>query len=231
MLGLGAYESSSEDEVEKRAPSATKFVNKGQPVEVSKSAHAVPDNCPNLPETPTSQEPRGPIVGPSHEEAQPGLHFSERSRLSTSRTLIHDLTLPPVPNLDIPISPPGSPDANANAKFAHFLSLKKQGVHFNEKLAFSASLKNPSLLKKLMEHAGIDGQMQYSTSLPSEVWDMSVLPRWGFKEELLKSQKVFHQKTEEQWSAGQRDTVDFVAATTADSTGVRSTSSSRTRPC
>ncbi|KAB8240917.1 nucleophile aminohydrolase [Aspergillus flavus] len=214
MLGLGAYESSSEDEVQKRAPLATKFVNKVQPVEVSKSAHA---------ETATSREPRGPIVGPSHEEAQPGLHFSERSRLSTSRTLIHDLTLPPVPNLDIPISPPGSPDANANAKFAHFLLLKKQGVHFNEKLAFSASLKNPSLLKKLMDHAGIDGQMQYSTSLPSEVWDMSGLPRWGFKEELLKSQKVFHQKTEEQWSAGQRDTVDFVAATTADSTGVGST--------
>ncbi|KAE8163145.1 HCNGP-like protein-domain-containing protein [Aspergillus tamarii] len=230
MLGLGAYESSSEDEVEKRAPSATKFVNNGQPVELSKSAYALPDKCPSLPETATSRETRGPIFGPSHEEAHPEPHSSERSRLATSHTLIHDLTLPPVPNLDIPLSPPGSPDANANSKFAHFLSLKKKGVHFNEKLALSTSLKNPSLLVKLMEHAGIDGQMQYSTALPSEVWDMSGLPRWGFKEELLKSQKEFHQKTEEQWS-GQRDTIDFVAATTADSTGVRSISNSRTRPC
>ncbi|KAE8131861.1 HCNGP-like protein-domain-containing protein [Aspergillus pseudotamarii] len=226
MLGLGAYESSSEDEVEK-SPSATK----GQPVELSKSAYAVPDKCPILPGTTTSRETRGPILGPSHKEAHPEPPSSERSRLSTSHTLIHDLTLPPVPNLDIPLSPPGSPDANANAKFAHFLSLKKQEVHFNEKLALSTSLKNPSLLKKLTEHAGIDGQMQYSTSLPSEVWDMSGLPRWGFKEELSKSQKEFHQKTEEQWSAGQRDTIDFVAAATADSTGARSISNSRTRPC
>ncbi|KAE8400057.1 nucleophile aminohydrolase [Aspergillus pseudonomiae] len=200
MLGLGAYESSSEDETAKKAPSATKCINKGQPVQ-----------------TATSREPSGPIVGPSHEEAQPEPHFSERSRLSNSRTLIHDLTLPPVPNLDIPLSPPGSPNSNVNAKFAHFLSLKKQGVHFNEKLAFSASLKNPSLLKKMMEHAGIDDQMQYFTSLPPEVWNVSGLPRWGFKEELFKSQKKFHQKAEEQWSADQRETIEFVAATTTDS--------------
>ncbi|KNG86053.1 hypothetical protein ANOM_005817 [Aspergillus nomiae NRRL 13137] len=231
MLGLGAYESSSEDETAKKAPSATKCINKGQPVQVLKSAYAVPDKCPNFPETATSREPSGPIVGPSHEEAKPEPHFSERSRLSNSRTLIHDLTLPPVPNLDIPLSPPGSPNSNVNAKFAHFLSLKKQGVHFNEKLAFSASLKNPSLLKKLMEHAGIDDQMQYFTSLPPEVWNVSGLPRWGFKEELFKSQKKFHQKAEEQWSADQRETIEFVAATTADCDGVRSTSSSRARPC
>ncbi|KAE8376847.1 nucleophile aminohydrolase [Aspergillus bertholletiae] len=193
----------------------------GRPVEVSKSTEAEPA---------TSRVPSCPIVGPSHKEAQPEPHSSEPSRLSTSHTLIHDLTLPPIPNLDIPLSPPGSPDANTNAKFAHFLSLKKQGVHFNEKLAFSTSLKNPSLLKKLMEHAGIDGQIQYFTSLPPELWDMSGLPSWGFKEELLKSQKEFHRKTEEQSSIGQRDTIDFVAAATANSNTVRSTSNHNIPP-
>jgi hypothetical protein len=135
-----------------------------------------------------------------------------------------------VPNLDIPPSPPGSPDAKANAKFGHFLSLKKQNVHFNEKLAVSTSLKNPSLLRKLMEHAGIDDQAQYFTSLPLEVWDVASLPTWGFKEELLKAQREFHQKAEEQSITGQRDTIDFVAATSANSNGVRSASSSKIRP-
>ncbi|GAB1195324.1 hypothetical protein APSETT444_004582 [Aspergillus pseudonomiae] len=69
----------------------------------------------------------------------------------------------------------------------------------------------------MMEHAGIDDQMQYFTSLPPEVWNVSGLPRWGFKEELFKSQKKFHQKAEEQWSADHRETIEFVAATTTDS--------------
>ena len=131
--------------------------------------------------------------------------------ISESRTLIHDLTLPPVPNLDIPPSPPGSPDPVANAKFAHFLSLKKKGIHFNEKLADSTSLKNPSLLGKLREHAGIDEQAQYSTSLPTDVWDVSELPSWGFKEELLKAQQDERRKVEEGKVAGQRSSIDFVS--------------------
>ncbi|KAE8389972.1 nucleophile aminohydrolase [Aspergillus alliaceus] len=214
MLGLGAYDSSSEDEVEREASTPTKYENKRQPVELSTSASE---------KTASNRELSSPIVGPSHKEAQPESHFpNEQFPLSTSRTLVHDLTLPPVPNLDIPSSPPGSPDAKANAKFAHFLSLKKQDVHFNEKLALSTSLKNPSLLRKLMEHAGIDDQVQYSTSLPLEVWDVSSLPEWGFKEELLKAQKAVHQKAEEQRITAQRDTIHFVAATTTDSDGVRS---------
>jgi hypothetical protein len=132
-------------------------------------------------------------------------------QLSTSRTLIHDLTLPPVPNLDIPPSPPGSPNLSANAKFAHFLRLKKQDVHFNEKLAGSASLKNPSLLNKMMEHAGIDGQAQYSSSIPTELWDISSLPNWGYKEELLKVQKESNAKAEEKRQKGQRAMIDFVS--------------------
>src|SRR5215469_12975202 len=112
----------------------------------------------------------------------------ESSPFSTSRDIIHGLTLPPVPNLDIPPSPPGSPDPSAGAKFSHFLLLKKQGVHFNEKLAASSSLKNPSLLVKLRKHAGIEGLEQHTASLPLGVWGVSMLPDWAYKEELLKAQ-------------------------------------------
>ncbi|KAL4947258.1 nucleophile aminohydrolase [Aspergillus filifer] len=175
MLGLGNYESSSEDEIESEKPLV------------------------------------GPVLGPVH-EGRP-LQASIETR-STSRTLIHDLTLPPVPNLNIPPSPPGSPNPSANGKFAHFLSLKKQDVHFNDKLASSTSLKNPSLLKKMMEHAGIDEQAQYSNSLSPGLWDVSHLPSWGYKEELAKAQTELNAKSEERRVKGQRDTIEFVSEST-----------------
>lgn len=137
------------------------------------------------------------------------------SPFSATRALIHDLTLPPVPNLDIPPSPPGSPNAAANAKFEHFLSLKKQGVHFNAKLASSSSLRNPSLLKKMMEHAGIDEESQYNTALPADLWDVSNLPKWAFKEELLKAQQETRQKQDEKNAAGQRSSIEFVSGADA----------------
>lgn len=132
------------------------------------------------------------------------------SPFSASRALIQDLTLPPVPNLDIPPSPPGSPDPAANAKFEHFLSLKKQGVHFNAKLASSSSLKNPSLLTKMMEHAGIDEQTQYNTSLPVELWNTYNLPPWAFKEELLRAQQEVRQRMDDKKTSGQRSSIEFV---------------------
>lgn len=167
------------------------------------------------PEITTNAEPVGPVLGPSQPQ---GPHIASGSSsegpsspFSTSLALIHDLTLPPVPNLDIPPSPPGSPDPKANAKFAHFLSLKKQGTHFNEKLAGSSSLKNPSLLKKMMSHAGINDEAQYSTSLPPDLWDMSNLPKWGYKEELLQTQQEIRRKMEEKRLPGQRDSIEFVS--------------------
>lgn len=138
-----------------------------------------------------------------------------RSPFSTSRALIQDLTLPPVPNLDIPPSPPGSPDPAANAKFEHFLSLKKQGVHFNTKLASSSSLKNPSLMQKMMQHSGIDEQAQHETSLPAELWDTSALPQWGFKEELLRTQQDMRNKTEAQNASEPRSSIQFVSGSEA----------------
>ncbi|CEN61524.1 hypothetical protein ASPCAL08178 [Aspergillus calidoustus] len=216
MLGLGAYGSSSEDEVEQAppqkqkqelkpsAPEASEIQDKDQQIPQAHSIaqESVPDREPNGPVS-------GPVLGPAH-NASEAMQLSD-GQFSTTRTLIHDLTLPPVPNLDIPPSPPGSPNPSANAKFAHFLRLKKQDVHFNEKLAGSASLKNPSLLHKMMEHAGIDGQAQYSSSIPTDLWDTSSLPNWGYKEELLKAQKELNVKAEEKRAKGPRDTIEFVS--------------------
>lgn len=158
------------------------------------------------------------MLGPPHsQESEVLLDRTYNLHPSEVRTFIHDLTLPPVPKLDIPPSPPGSPDPGANAKFGHFVSLKKQGVHFNEKLSGSTSLKNPSLLRKLRDHVAIDDQRQYSTSLPNDIWDASTLPGWGFKEELLKTRQEISYKKEEKKALGQRGSIEFVAGATGPS--------------
>ncbi|KAJ5760088.1 hypothetical protein N7520_007244 [Penicillium odoratum] len=152
----------------------------------------------------TDEVPSGPVLGPASMNTAPvSEHRSAGGRtspFSLSRALIQDLTLPPDP-----------PDPAANAKFEHFLSLKKQGVHFNAKLASSSSLKNPSLLIKMMEHAGIDEQAQYDTSLPIELWNTSNLPPWAFKEELLRVQKEARQRLEDKKASGQRSSIEFVS--------------------
>lgn len=135
-----------------------------------------------------------------------------QSPYSRSRAKIRDLTLPSQPNLDIPPSPPGSPAQSTNAKFAHFLELKKKGVHFNEKLANSSALKNPSLMQKLMDFADISEEDQYSNTLPDNMWDSTKFPRWAYKEELVKSQQQVLKKREEAKARGQREAVEFVSA-------------------
>lgn len=158
-----------------------------------------------------------PIFGPSHESPYDAQKFAPNHymTLSASRTIIHDLTLPPVPNLDIPPSPPSSPDPSADAKFAHFLSLKKQGVHFNEKLSGSASLRNPSLLKAMMNHAGIDNQEQYQASLPLAIWNAPGLPSWGFTEVIRQAQRDIQGTMDERRSVRRREEIPFVAATSS----------------
>lgn len=97
-------------------------------------------------------------------------------------------------------------------KFQHFLDLKKQGIHFNEKLASSSALRNPSLLQKLMDYAGLDEQDQYSTTLPGPVWDPKGFPPWAFKEELARSQQEVTKKKEEELARTQRESIEFVSA-------------------
>lgn len=125
------------------------------------------------------------------------------------------MTLPPVPNLDIPPSPPGSPIPEMDNKFAHFLALKQQGIHFNEKLARSSALKNPGLFQKLMGFAGMEESDQYASTLPKELWDPAGFPAWAYIEELEKSQQEMQKKMEEEKARVQRDTIDFVSATSS----------------
>ena len=136
-----------------------------------------------------------------------------QSPYSANKARLRQLTLPSLPNLDIPDSPPGSPPASTNSKFAHFLELKKQGVHFNEKLAKSSALKNPSMMQKLMDFADVDEAGQYTTTMSKELWDPSGFPEWAYKEELAKSQQKILKKREEEKTRGQREAVDFVPAT------------------
>ncbi|KAL1981191.1 hypothetical protein VTN96DRAFT_2992 [Rasamsonia emersonii] len=223
MLGLGAYESSSEDEAKGRVSSPTfKSDSDKQQRDTKRDINLQgPSDVKNEPQPEaTVVDPGRPVLGPHQPQdtstlSDNHLASGQSSPYSATRALIHDLTLPPVPDLDIPPSPPGSPDPAANTKFSHFLSLKKQGVHFNEKLAGSSSLKNPSLLVKLRQHAGIDDAEQYATSLPLDIWDVSSLPDWGYKEELVKTQQATRLRLEEKARAsGQRDSIEFVPSST-----------------
>ena len=159
-----------------------------------------------------NQELVGP-AGPPPSTVPEDNTFSEPSSPYTSqRATIRNLTLPTNPNLDIPPSPPGSPATGANQKFAHFLQLKQQGVHFNAKLASSSALKNPSLLPKLMEFAGVEDQQQYATTLPADLWNPEGLPDFAYKEELAKSQKEISKRKEEEKANATREGIEFVSA-------------------
>jgi hypothetical protein len=121
--------------------------------------------------------------------------------------------MPPVPNFDIPPSPPGSPPPATSKKFARFLELKKQGIHFNEKLEKSSALKNPNLLLKLMDFAGIDDKDQYATALPEELAVPTSFPAWAYADQLNKTQQKTLKKREEEQAKKQREAIDFVPAT------------------
>ena len=90
--------------------------------------------------------------------------------------------------------------------------MKKQGIHFNAKLASSSALKNPSLLPKLMRSAGVENSKQYASTLPLEFWNPLNLPEWAYKEELGKSQQTLAKKKEEERAKNQRESVEFVAS-------------------
>ncbi|KAH0491362.1 hypothetical protein TgHK011_002797 [Trichoderma gracile] len=141
------------------------------------------------------------------------------SPYSSNRGLIHHLTLPSVPNLDIPPSPPGSPPLEANKKVEQFLQLKKKGVHFNSKLEQSAALKNPSLMDKLLDFVGIDDAAQYETTLPKELWDPRGFPEWAFRDRLSKSREKIAKEKESERTSGGRTAVEFAPSTSSSSGG------------
>lgn len=153
--------------------------------------------------------------------APPGSPYTVR------RNLIRDLTLPTHPNLDIPPSPPGSPNPALNKKFDQFLDLKKKGIHFNSKLANSTALRNPALMDKLMDfiELGPNGDRkrlpsQYVTTLPADLWNPtgSAFPDWAYRGPLKESQDRVRKEHEAERAAGKRG-VEFVRGTSVGTPG------------
>jgi hypothetical protein len=121
--------------------------------------------------------------------------------------------MPPVPNFDIPPSPPGSPPPGSTAKFTHFLELKKQGVSFNDRLEQSSALRNPGLYEKLRKFAGISDQDQYLSALPDELRDAASFPVWAYKDELTKAQQAVNKKKQIDRSQNPGASIGFVRGT------------------
>ncbi|PNY25969.1 Uncharacterized protein TCAP_04090 [Tolypocladium capitatum] len=197
--------------------------------------HAVAAECPK-PAPPSEPEPeqqeRPLVAGPPPQSAVPlgpSLPPMEASPMagdedgpdapaspySANRAAIHHLTLPSVPNLEIPPSPPGSPPPRVSKTFDQFLSLKKRGTHFNKKLEQSTALRNPSVMDKLLEFAGLDGQQQYETTLSLDLWDPTAFPESAFVEKLRKSRETLAKEREADRSGGGRSSIDFVPCTAA----------------
>ncbi|KAH8163519.1 hypothetical protein CIB48_g4716 [Xylaria polymorpha] len=229
MVGLVAYGSSDEDDEVKpqRAPeplpkteSVTADANSTSSTTAKETPKSQQSN-PKVEEGPAVYGPQiGPSLGPSFpplEEDSTGaaevpLSQPPGSPYTATRAMLHDLTLPAVPDMDIPPSPPGSPPSSR--KLENFLELKKKGVHFNARLAGTTSMKNPALADKLMAFAELDHRDQYRTTLPADLhWDPEVFPRHAYKEQLRQSQTDIAQARTR--AAG--DPVKFVAAEGASS--------------
>lgn len=179
----------------------------------------------------------GPSQGP-HVSPPPAVEGSEQdappgSPYTSNRAIIQNLTLPTVPNFDIPPSPPGSPPQKATKKFTQFLDLKKKGQHFNQRLETSSVLRDPGHLRRLYDFAGINEEDQYASTLSPDVAIPTVFPPSAYADELRLSQKRILKDREQQKSRGARETIDFVksgassAAGTPSSTGPRSSAAER----
>jgi HCNGP-like protein len=159
----------------------------------------------------------GPSLGPTMpvQDADEGDNPSSNpsSPYSAAQLAIRNLTMPPVPNFEIPASPPDSPPPESTKKFAHFLELKKAGVLFNSKLQDSSALRNPGLFQKLMDYAGIGEQGQYASALPENLATPVSFPSWVYADELNKTQQKVLKKKENEKSRSQRERLDFVTAT------------------
>lgn len=119
-----------------------------------------PSRPPALDELPEDEDDDTGDYGANGDPNEPPL-----SPYSAERAAVRQLTMPSVPDFDIPGSP--DPDAAAtsaaalaalNKKFATFLELKqKKDTHFNARLAQSDAMKNPALMDKLMAFVGMPG--------------------------------------------------------------------------
>ncbi|KAK8180163.1 HCNGP-like protein-domain-containing protein [Phyllosticta capitalensis] len=230
MLGLVDYGSSEDEGAEApQNPQTAKPPPADPPGQAKDSNGAVGERTeqisqqPNPPSTETAPGPSlpppqairddapapGPAAPPTEGLGESnGSESAPQSPYSAARAAVRSLTMPKVPNFDIPPSPPGSPPPKTTAQFAHFLEIKKKGHHFNDRLENTSALRNPSLLQRLRTFAGIDGEYQYATTLPEDVALPTKFPRWAYAEELAKSQQEIGRKREEEQRKSQK--VEFV---------------------
>ena len=191
MNGLVPYDSSSDDEGAETVVGAQKvgaqsFINGTAQGLVQEAVHPRTAGS-----TDATNHAGGDLLGPKMPEDM-ATSYAEQSENDTMR----ELTRPTHPMSAIPESPQGSPDQTANARIERFLELKARGVHFNEDLASRTTFRNPSLLSNMMKRAGLSEEEQYTTSLPTALWDPSSFPEWSYKEALLKTQQELREKDE-----------------------------------
>lgn len=181
------------------------------------------EDAPKQPEK-TISNPASMATSPAAGLPAHSIHEAEESTLeqpgspplspyTTERQRIRELTMPTVPNFDIPDSPPPPPMNSEEAadltartrKFERFLEMKKQGVHFNERLQSSTALRNPSLLPKLMEFAGVSQRESYMSTLPEELAVPVKWPLGTYVENLMEENERREKKR-----LKEKDRVDFV---------------------
>ncbi|CAJ2501135.1 Uu.00g039880.m01.CDS01 [Anthostomella pinea] len=230
MAGLVAYESSDEEQDVTPAVAQLKPLKPTQGVPADAGERPDPIKEPAAPPAKADAQPAvyGPQMGPAAGPSFPPLEedtanddddaaaatapgqVPSGSPYSANRALLRDLTLPTLPNMDIPPSPPGSPPPETSKKFEHFLELKKQGVHFNSRIAQpqQPAMRNPALMDKLLGFVGLDQRDQYATTLPVDVFDPAGFSRWAYKEQLKQSQVEVAQAR----ARGKGAPVEFVAA-------------------
>ena len=161
----------------------------------------------------------GPQLSGSDSDGALSPYTFERQRL-------RDLTMPTHANFAIPSStspPPKNSEeaatlAATTKKFDRFLELKKQGLHFNARLLDSASLRNPSLLPKLMDFAGISEDESRASTF--DVQDGGVPVEWPeewYAENLVKENERRERKAKE----GRKE-VEFVSAAAGGKSGASS---------
>lgn len=177
------------------------------------------------PSAPVNGPAQGPSVSPPPADDDATNNVTPGSPYTSRRAIIQNLTLPTVPNFDIPPSPPGSPPQRATNKFAQFLELKKKGQHFNQRLENSSVLRDPGHSQKLMDFAGINEEEQHASTLSEGLAVPAVFPPWAYVEELRASQKRISKAKEQEKARTPREAIDFVSATRAGAASRTSTAS------
>ncbi|KAJ4344245.1 hypothetical protein N0V95_006232 [Ascochyta clinopodiicola] len=239
MLGVN-YESSDEEEelpattakvrlahVPRRTSIATNIELANIPVAAVSVHKAAPEKVTSPPSAPVDGPAQGPIASAPPADNDAADDVPPGSPYTSNRAVIQNLTLPTVPNFDIPASPPGSPPQQATKKFAQFLELKKKGQHFNQRLESSSVLRDPGHSQKLMDFAGISEEEQHASILPEGLAVPVVFPPWAYVEELRASQKRIFKAKEQEKSRTPREAIDFVSATRSGTASRTSTSSGR----